>query len=104
MPYHVMKMVDMLRDHVLHHSFTKATATMETVTMAMDQVPEILRVVGMGILTSDPSSYKEVVVMFKYLLSSQPQHMVRACDMFLCEGMWYVSCHMSVQQRNQADF
>ena len=73
-PYHIIQMMNMLKDQVLHHSFTKATATLETVAMAMDQVPDILRVIGVERLTSDPRSYKEAVKLFKYMFTWQPQH------------------------------
>lgn len=42
--------------------------------MAMDQVPDVLRIIGMEMLTSDPSSYKEAVKLLKQLFTWQTKH------------------------------
>ena len=39
----MVKLLMILRNQVLHHQFDKAVFTMETITMAMDNVPEVVR-------------------------------------------------------------
>ena len=40
---HVARTLEILRNQLLHHQFQQAAATMETVAMVMDHVPEIVR-------------------------------------------------------------
>jgi hypothetical protein len=68
----------MLKQHVLHHSFTEATATLETLAMAMDEVPDMVRRVGVAALSRDPdttdSTYSAKLQMLKELSARYPKH------------------------------
>lgn len=72
--HHVSLLLGMLKDQVLHHSFIKATATLETIAMAMDQVPDVMRNVGVGILSCDLHGYKLTIQMLKHMFTWQPKH------------------------------
>ena len=49
---HVARTLEILRNQLLHHQFQQAAATMETVAMVMDHVPEIVRKVGTSVIMS----------------------------------------------------
>ena len=49
---HVARTLEILRNQLLHHQFQQAAATMETVAMVMDHVPEIVRKVEISVIMS----------------------------------------------------
>ena len=77
-PYHVRNILLKLGEQQQHHAYSDATASMETLAMAMDLVPDVLRDTGVKLLTSEPGSNKEALKMLKSMLAWQPKH-VRRC-------------------------
>ena len=67
----MVQLLGMLKQQVLHHSFTKATATLEAIAMAMDQVPDIIHTVGVAVLSRDRHGYRETVQMLKHMFMWQ---------------------------------
>ena len=82
-PYHVQHILHILKDQVMHHSYATATASMETLAMAMDLVPDVMRELGVDILTSDSTSYREALRLLKSMLAWQPKHVCK-CGVQVC--------------------
>ena len=76
--HYVSILLSMLKREVLHHSFTRATATLETVAMAMDESPDVVRTVGVAMLSHDPDdaniTYGGKLQMLKDTCSRYPKH------------------------------
>lgn len=74
--HYVSLLLGMLKQQLLHHSFTMATATMETMAMAMDQVPNVIRTVGVAILSRDrdDTTYHAKLQLMKDLFNRYPRH------------------------------
>ncbi len=72
--HHLALTLDILKHQVLHHSFTQATATMETVAMTMDQIPEVILKVGVAVLQQSGDGYRQTLRMLKLMFTWQPKH------------------------------
>lgn len=79
--HYVSLLLGMLKKQVLHHSFTMATATMETMAMAMDQAPDVMRTVGVALMSHDrdDATYRAKLQMLKHMFTRYPKH-VREYD------------------------
>lgn len=72
--HHVALLLSMLKHQVLHHSFTAATATMATVSMAMDRVPVVMYRAGVGVLAQSSEGYRETLQLLKLLFTWKPKY------------------------------
>lgn len=74
--HYVSLLLGMLKHQLLHHSFTMATSTMETIAMAMDQVPDVIPTVGVAILSPnrDEATYHSKLQLMKDLFNRYPKH------------------------------
>lgn len=76
--HYVYMLLSMLKQHVLHHSFTMATATLETIAMAMDEAPDVVRTVGVTVLSHDPddtnATYGAKLQMLRNMSARYPKH------------------------------
>ena len=75
----------------MHHSYATATASMETLAMAMDLVPDVMRELGVDILTSDSTSYREALRLLKSMLAWQPKHVCK-CGVQVCVCVCVYAC------------
>lgn len=64
--------MSMLKHQVLHHDTTMATSTLETIAMAMDQVPDVLRTVGGCVLSHSGEGYRQTLQMLKLMYTWKP--------------------------------
>lgn len=74
--HYVGLLTSMLKGQVLHHSAAMATATLETMAMATDQVPDVMRVIG-GCVLSHSEGYRETLQMLKLMYTWQPTKVCR---------------------------
>ena len=70
--HYVAVLLSMLKQQVLHHSVTKATATLEAVAMAMDQVPDVLCRAGGCVLSQSADSYRQTLQLLKLMYTWRP--------------------------------
>lgn len=88
--HHMAVLLSMLKDQFLHHSFDEATATLETITMAMDRVPELMRTVGVTVLAQEGLGQRETLQMLKHMFAwQQHKHVI-----------WWTTCEPHVIQSN----
>lgn len=73
----------MLKTQLHHHAYAEASASLETLAMAMDLVPEVIRGLGVEVVMSLADTSREALTLLKLLLSRQHRH-VRCEDVVEC--------------------